>query len=258
MPWRDLETDEAHTKHHERQGFNLRGVVAPQYRKASPLQNTGEAMSILKNEVLNLTVRILRKLHKGTAVSESYDELVIADVAQQQWTDFKQRHMPFQNKVISDVMRDQSAIKNMAAGRTAADIQQVNAEAPVGNVANGNFTSNSASKKGGMLSSGIVTARQGIDDSNLRTKQALVDMGRGQATEAQAGLESVAGAATRSAISKSNNDWQRAVSTAQNGSELVGSVVGGASAYAGLKAKTPAKTPGLQPGMADIINDAER
>jgi hypothetical protein len=113
--------------------------------------------------------------------------------------------------------------KATVRGQTNADLAQRAAGVPLTNPNSGAIkTGMRAQTVGKVLGKGMVGANQAVDQQKVAGMQAVIDMGRGQATEANLGFGQLAQQSADSAIEKSARDMQ----TKKFWGDTVGSVGG--------------------------------
>lgn len=167
----------------------------------------------------------------SNTVQETAQEKALAKVAAEQWNDYQARYKPFENKYMADVLADTAGREAKVKGMVNADVAQKLTQKP--SAINPNSGKMQAGKesldRANALARGQVAGEQAVKDQQTGAMQTLIDMGRGQATQAQQGMSSLAGAATQEAISSASNRMQ----TRSAIGSAIGSAVGAGAGMLG-------------------------
>lgn len=168
-------------------------------------------------------------------VKETAQEAALARVAAEQWNDYQAKYKPFENSYMKDVLADTKGREEKVQGMVSADVAQKmssNTRTVDPNKA-GSLGAKQSMDRASALSKGQVVGAQSIRDQQTGAMQTLIDMGRGQATQAQDGMGSLAVNATNTAINDAATRQQNRAATGN----LIGSAIGaGASMYGSLSA----------------------
>ena len=149
-------------------------------------------------------------------VKETAQEREAANVAWEQWNDYQDRYVPFENRFIYDVtgMKDGKADAGVwdqrrgdLRGDVNADIMQQATAIPV-NPNSGRMKLGTAPTLGKALAKGAIAADAAVDGQRIAGMQAVVDMGRGQANQADLGMQGLARDAADDAIQQSAIDMR--------------------------------------------------
>lgn len=161
-------------------------------------------------------------------MKETAYEKALADVAKAKWKDYKRRYVPFEKKAIRDVTDKATnrILTDRIAGTVNADLAEqmplsalpVGVDPSSGRVRTALNALNKASRGG----SAIAEARQAGRDLRVEGLKAAVDIGRGQATEAQLGLTDLASSSVKKKLENAYSDFDERSST----SNMVGSALG--------------------------------
>lgn len=141
-------------------------------------------------------------------VPETEAEKANAQVAMEQWQMYQDHYRPTELKFIGDVIRDQTGMKQVVAGKVNADLQQkVRSQAMQGTVDPNRIATSRAFDKAANVQAGATAdATQMVDNKQLQGKQAIVDMGMGKAAQAQQGFANIATNSVREALSEAEAD----------------------------------------------------
>jgi len=186
---------------------------------------------------------------KSDKVKPTQQEIALADISKKQFARYQSTFAPLEDKWLKE-SRVSGGEKDLLAGHIAGDVSQDVAgheKQMVGmSPASGNFTAGArdlAVGKGRALGRGATEGNMQAENADVTALMSGIRLGRGQAIEAQAGMEDMAGQATSRAINKAFNKQSDRAATAG----LVGSAAG-AAAYGVGKIGTAA--PAAAEGVA--------
>lgn len=169
-------------------------------------------------------------------VQETAQEKALARVAAEQWNDYQSKYKPFENSYMKDVMADTAGREAKVSGMVNADVAQKMTQKAIDPNRAGSLGNKAAMDKASAMSKGQVAGTQAVKDQQTGAMQTLIDMGRGQATQAQQGMSTLAANATNTAISDASIRQQNRAATGN----LIGSAIGaGASMYGSLSGSAP-------------------
>ena len=167
---------------------------------------------------------------KSQETPETAAEKANAEVAMEQWNMYQTNYRPTEQKFIADVIRDQTGMKQVVAGRVNADVaqQQAKTQAIPGMDPSRIASSQAFNKVADVQGKATADAVQGVDDKQVAGMQAIVDLGQGKSATAQSGFANLASQSVQEAISKTQADRQKsdayssAAMTALGGAARVG------------------------------------
>jgi hypothetical protein len=164
-------------------------------------------------------------------VKETEQEKALAKVSKSQFARYEQVFAPFEDKWLKESRVSQGE-KDLLAGHIAGNVSQAVADRQrqlTGvNPASGNFNAamrGLAVGKGKALGRGLTEGNMQAENADVTALMSGIRLGRGQAIEAQAGMEDLAGMATSKAIGKAFNAQAERDATAG----MVGSAMGAAA-----------------------------
>jgi len=181
-----------------------------------------------------------------TEIQETSAEIEASKIAEEQWRDYQARFVPAENKFIESVHLDEDD-KHQVKGQVSASVarQEKNAQDTVAraNLASG-YSPGSGRAVAGASDISLKAAQAGsasqtrageaVTDKSLAGIQAVVNMGRGEASDANLGLGDVA----RQSVSRAISDAQADQADRLSRREEIGSGIGvaaglAASSYSG-------------------------
>lgn len=185
----------------------------------------------------------------GGKIKETELEKANSQVAMEQWEEYKTTYRPTELKFIASVMKDETGLKERAAGRVNADIAQKTALPLKGTGVDPSraATSSIFSDIAGVEGTAQALAKQRTDDRRVTGMQAITDIGQGKAATAQQGFSALAGQSVSEAISRASANQQKNDSYA---SAVMTALGGGARATQGLWG-APTGGPGVAEAAAD-------
>jgi uncharacterized protein len=175
-------------------------------------------------------------------VKETAYEKALADVAYGELQNYKSEIVPFRNSWIDDVTRDTGTLENRVAGQVNADVAQRKPRAlPVGVDPSSGAAMNVAPSLavGNFSAKAAVDATQAVRNLRATGMQAGLNMMRGESTDAQTGMQSLAA----DSVNKAIGDAQNKQDTKETlGSSLTSAAFGGAAMYKNRKTPTQPAT----------------
>lgn len=163
----------------------------------------------------------------GGEVKETAEEQALAKIAAEQWNEYQSRFVPMENKFIEGVQQtedDYAYAEGVGAGRVqeeASDAAKTyrgmatKTGAQPGSGKGISMMSGLAAKTGKAGAEVVTDAHDAVDDLHNRGLMTAVQMGRGQAADAQLGLTEVASDASRKGIRDSYNRFTEGAANQQ-------------------------------------------
>ena len=199
-----------------------------------------------------------------TEVKETAAEIALAEVAAKKWQDYQADFIPLENQYMEQVKKlDSANVQNRVAANAGANVASQMAGSGVGLqqqsfARNLDPTSGSFKTKSGVLNTAIQksidnaanNAKFGAENAYIQGVGNVVAMGNGQETAAYNSMGQLAGQASQQAINDARSDFTKA----QSEQEMVGSVVGGLSAYGLDYAKSGASVASSNPFDGQTLN----
>lgn len=169
----------------------------------------------------------------GNAVEETAAEKAMAEVISKEWTRFKDVHQPLLNSLSADIQKIGEGEKNLVMGKVNAGITKAYTPAMEASLTPAPGVDPSSGRavmglnslensKAEALSKSEIQGETGVDTAKLQGLQSMVQMGRGQAGTAMAGMSDIAGNAVNSAITDARISQQNRNDTFETGAALAG------------------------------------
>lgn len=171
-------------------------------------------------------------------IKETSQEKAAAEIAMKEWNRYQDIYVPLENAWMDDIRvtaEEKAKIAGEAGGMVTKryDDAQASLSAPGSGKFNSNLTTLNV-ERGKTAGRSMATASQLADDQHYAGLQAAVNVGRGQATDAQLGMSDLAAQSVKDATSDAVADWRSRDDTL--------SAIGGVAGMAGYnlwKKKTP-------------------
>lgn len=197
-------------------------------------------------------------------IPETAEEIEASKIAKEQWNDYQKYSVPVENQFIHSVHLDQGDRDQVAgqvssgSAKNTSELQKATSrEAQARGAAPG--AGRSVMATGGALINAAggagkaqISAGESVTDQDIAGRQAVVAMGRGQATSAQIGLGGIAADAVRKAMGDAAyNQEERYARRAEVGS---GIGMAGAVGYKALKSPAAENDP-VKVGRSNALDD---